>query len=352
MPDHLNLGSVYAGSTIELSARFLTSARKPRIDALFESLVGHCPSTWQPVLSRWHPKHRRERMQLAVDLAKLTPRVDCPTFVRVESLQPERRKEWYDGRPFFVARLKIDTSRPGEEVAEMKVSCDGRWSALPIRLRVLPAPAAPRRMLVTETPYQSDATDDGAQFDVITAVLSRLGMPVDLMHHLPSDLRPYQCVLLGEGTLVHLTENDAAALDTFVESGGRLVIACNAFFVGTVKMANDLLRDRGLQVVDQDHGSFISLSNIISHVLTREVHHLEFQRASLIRVTDPAKAKILVPAPNADGGFLAVANQPNSGEIIVLGQSLWWHWVQQFKENNDNARLLENLLRRASSQPP
>src|SRR5437667_10233720 len=29
MPDHLNLGSVYAGSTIELSARFLTSARKP-----------------------------------------------------------------------------------------------------------------------------------------------------------------------------------------------------------------------------------------------------------------------------------------------------------------------------------
>src|SRR5207249_11553913 len=53
MPDHLNLGSVYAGSTIELSARFLTSARKPRIDALFESLVGRCPSTWQPVLSRW-----------------------------------------------------------------------------------------------------------------------------------------------------------------------------------------------------------------------------------------------------------------------------------------------------------
>jgi hypothetical protein len=41
---------------------------------------------------------------------------------------------------------------------------------------------------------------------------------------------------------------------------------------------------------------------------------------------------------------VGVSRLDGGGEMVVLGASLWWHWVGVFKDASDNARLLRNVL--------
>jgi hypothetical protein len=54
-----------------------------------------------------------------------------------------------------------------------------------------------------------------------------------------------------------------------------------------------------------------------------------FFRASPVSVTDPTKGRILARALGVGkdvDGFIAIA-KAGKGEVIVIGQSMWWHWI-------------------------
>ena len=63
------------------------------------------------------------------------------------------------------------------------------------------------------------------------------------------------------------------------------------------------------------------------------------------------KGKVLVAAPAYPGeGFIAVA-QAGRGEVVALGESLWWLWLRQGgTKGSDNAALLRNLLEKTSDR--
>ncbi len=148
---------------------------------------------------------------------------------------------------------------------------------------------------------------------------------------------------------------DIKLLKHFVEQGGRTIVAANAFFVGTVAKANELLVPYGLQMTDTEsrdrHEFEIGAAEITDDALTHGVKALYFHRPSPVAVTDSKRGKILVAAPGFPGqGFVAVAHA-GRGEVIALGDSLWWHWAA-----HDNARgsdgvvLLRNLLEKSQKR--
>ncbi len=49
--------------------------------------------------------------------------------------------------------------------------------------------------------------------------------------------------------------------------------------------------------------------------------------------------------PHQDKVYVGVAR--DKGEVIVLGQSLWWDWIK----DTDNARLLRNFMEMKRSDP-
>ena len=121
---------------------------------------------------------------------------------------------------------------------------------------------------------------------------------------------------------------------------------------GTVANANRILEEYGLQVTDADYGKAVTVTNIVCDPITRNVRRLEFYRPSLITVTDPGKARILAFDPQNQGGFVAVARTPYGGQIIVLGTSLWWNWIHEYRHRSDNFALMSNLLAHAVAKTP
>jgi hypothetical protein len=181
---------------------------------------------------------------------------------------------------------------------------------------------------------------------VATKLLSSLALKTDYLHEFPSSLEAYQIILLADSALAGLSDEEVTRARSFVERGGRLILACNAFMSRSVPRANQVLGDCGLQVVDEDFGKFVTVTNLASDVLSHGVQRVDFHRPSLIQITDEAKAKAVVPAPGGQGGFVAVSRTSTGGEIIVLTSSLWWHWLEQFNTDSDNFRLMQNILGR------
>jgi hypothetical protein len=113
---------------------------------------------------------------------------------------------------------------------------------------------------------------------------------------------------------------------------------------GSVPNANQVLTNHGLQVVDQDYGGLVTVTNLAADVLSHGVRRLEFHRPSLIRIVEETKAKALALAPDGEGAFVAVTRLSSGGEITVLTASLWWHWLGQFETNSDNCVLMKNIF--------
>jgi hypothetical protein len=345
-PDQLDLGTVYVGSTVHFSAKFLASSRKHPFDRAFDWLLQVLPQAWQSSLSTLHPKNFRKTAP-AVDLATLTPEVQSPSFVHVREINPEQRKEWYEGKPFVVLELVLDTTKPGAYAGEVKVSLDRRRASLPVRVVVKERDESLPRLLIASTPYQAYSTENGSHFDATRQVISSLPLDADYLDQLPERLEAYRVVLLADSTLVRLASEDMVRLHSFVDNGGRLIFACNAFMAGSVSKANQVLTNYGLHLVDQDYstvGQAVVVTNLPADLLTRGVRMLQFHRPSLIHIAEGSPAKVVVLADDGRDGFVAVSRPVGGGEVIVLAQSLWWYWVHQYQTNSDNSRLLGNIL--------
>jgi hypothetical protein len=168
------------------------------------------------------------------------------------------------------------------------------------------------------------------------------------------DLAKFDVVVLGMEGLVGLSDPDIDRLKRFTEGGGRTILAANHFFVGTIAKANQLLVSYGLQMTDtepRERPEFeLGGSEIAEDPLTGGVKSLYFHRPSPVEVTGSQKGRILVAAPTYPGkGFIAVA-RADRGEIIALGESLWWYWLSQGRAKGaDNAALMRNLLEKRSN---
>jgi hypothetical protein len=151
--------------------------------------------------------------------------------------------------------------------------------------------------------------------------------------------------------LYYTTEKDIAAIKRFLKEDGRLVVAANAFYVGTVPKANALIEPFGLRMTDDEprgESRFIlSGEDILAHSLTEGVEKTHFFRPSPIETTDDGMGELLIAAPPYPGmGFAAIA-PAGRGEVVALGESLWWNWIAgEEGKASDNGKLLKNLLTR------
>lgn len=342
-PDRFDLGSVASGSIIELSARFLTSAGQTPLEKLHQRLQNLLPRGWSPLLDSFDPAKLRQPLLPSEELSALQPEIDLPAFLRLDRVTPDQRAAWYAGQPFFVLHLALQTDEAGDYSGEIHLRWDRRRAALPIHYRVTAARAERAKLLVATTPYQSDTTEDGAVFKTAARLLSELSLDVDCRHTMPPSLAAYRAILLSEECLADLSEADVVRVRGFAAGGGRVILACNAFMVGTVAAANAILEGHGLRVVDADHAREAEVTRLAADPLTRGVQKLWFFRPSLIKTLD-SEARGLAWSQDEEGAFIAVRRLHGGGEIIVLGASMWWNWIREFETDSDNFQMMKSLL--------
>src|SRR5687768_5235975 len=339
MPDQLDLGVLAKDAKVEISFRMLTAQNHPLVQ--FHSHVYRkLPSSLRQV---W--RHLDPRPLLApdkiIDLKTLNPNVTGPEFLRIEKIEPNHQPKWYNGHPFVDVYLTLDTSRTGAFSGELRATLDRRNSSAPIRFEVRDKSTLPRLLVIT--PFSHDATESGTNFDAIVKMFSGLPAQVDFLNAIPDSLDPYQLVLLSESPLVSITDAQVAACESLLARGGRVILCCNYFFRGTVTGANRLALDADFGVMDVETIDELSSTNLTTDALTANVRLARFHRASPISISGP-RAKSLVMAPDGTNSYLAVSRLESGGEIVLLTQSLWWHWADQFATNSDNGVLLRNIL--------
>jgi hypothetical protein len=319
-PDRIAVGTVYSGATVEASFLVFEPGTDP----------------------------------------KIMMRVTAPKFVKVLN-KAIHHQQFGAGNDFVcgTVELAIDTSAAGQWSGEVSVTLGQTTVKVPVSATVKPRPAGLSRLLIAETPFERYSTGDGrdyaawtdlvkdASVDVSYLLVAR-GKPVlrDL------DLSKFDCVLLASTGLTELTPGDVKKVRAFAEAGGRVVVAANAFFVGTVKKANAVLAGYGIEMRDeeaQNNQNDVTLGkdDLDPQVVKAGVQSLHFFRASPVAVTDEKAGRVLAQAVGvgqAGDGFVARA-KAGKGEVMALGQSLWWNWITANRAaGTDNAKLLRWLL--------
>ena len=343
MPDAFDFGTVDAGATVEFSARFLTT-RRGLMEQLGERLAGLAPPGWRPTVRKWFTPARAAAPFVPVDLSRLKPVVAAPDFAQVTEVAPAQNQSWFGGRSYVVVHGRVKPARAGKYSGHLTVTMDGRKASLPLRVRARELAAGRPRLLVVCTPFEEYATENGLELRPVAEALSAVAAAVDCVEKLPAKLGGYRVILLADSALSGIGMQEVARVRDFVEQGGRLILPCDAFFVGTIPKANEILAGHGLTVITNDMYGLHQATNIVADPLTRGVARLEFFRPSPIVVTDPAKARLLALDPGGAGGFVAVTRRPGGGEVIVITSSLWWLWIGRFNDQPDNARMLQNVL--------
>lgn len=301
-PSHFALGKVCAGTTVEVSVRAFGDA---------------------------------------ATVSGLAVKATSPGFLEIERLEIVGPKRAH-GKTACDAFFTVDTSKIGEFAGVVRFELGERVAELPVSVEVVERPPGYPSVLFVTTPFDRFSTSDGSHFAPLVELVSGLKISANYCHKLPEDITRFHVILLAADELCRLNASDSTRLHTFVATGGRLIIAANAFFISTVPKANELLKDYGLEIDNRDPTREFVATEVADDPLTAGVQRLAFFRPSLVRVTDDSKAKILVPV--VGGGFAAVSRNRSKGEVIILTQSLWWSWIASGDGNHDNARLLENML--------
>jgi hypothetical protein len=318
-PDRLTFGSVRVGATVEGSVRIF---------------LDDVPSSGVAI------------------------KVEPSGFVRVADIQIGSQDFGPNRRGFCDISVSIDTATAGSYSGELRVEIGRSRAAVPVSATVRPQMPNLTRLLVATTPISKFSTSDATVFSTWLDVVSEGHLDVDYhvsRRGLPVlrkvDLKDIDVVLLGMEGIHDLQDSDIKLLKQFTEEGGRTILSANAFFVGTVAKANQLLVPYGLRMTDgeaQDRNEFeLGAAEITEDPLTEGVKTVYFHRPSPIAVTDPKKGRVLVTAPDLPGeGFVAVA-RAGKGEVVALGESLWWNWVASDRtKGSRNAVLLGNLLKK------
>ncbi len=289
------------------------------------------------------------------DAKALKAKLDAPDFVKVDAID-QGTQEYGKGntKGYCDVAVTIDTARGGEFSSPMVMTLGSHRVEVPVIAKIHPRKPNLPRVLVIDTPFQKYSTGDATTFDPWLKLVERGGFDVDYPEVRPGkpmleglDLATYDSILLGEKGIMRLGEPEIAALRKYAEAGGRIILTANAFFMGSVPKANQILLSYGLEIKDtEDHRNAgvidVGPDQITPCPLTDGVKALSFHRPSPAICLDKDRTLVLVGSPkNPNEHFVAIA-LAGKGQIVSLGESLWWLWIGKA----DNALLLENLLRR------
>lgn len=339
MPDQLDLGTVAKGARVEIHVRMLTSANLTPIERAHERIDAKLPAGLRSYWKYFDPKQLRSTNR-TVDLAKLQAKVSGDSFLRIGRITPRQNPNWFRGNPYFEVEVEVDTSRAGSFSGKLYAKADRRSATLPIRFAVQERPGLPRALVIS--PFSGDATDYGTNFNAVVSILSSIPAQVDYVRKLPRSLEGYSLVLVADSELAELSAAEANEVRSVMLRGGRVILACNYFFRGTVDGANRVAEEFGLIIVDSEEPGKRQCTNIASDLLTENVKLVRVHRPSPVQIKlDSAKPLVFGPG---GGCYAGVARPITGGELIVLTQSLWWQWANGFSTNSDNAILFRNFL--------
>jgi len=298
------------------------------------------------------------RVFSAEDNRGLAFKVEPPPFVTIRDMTLGTQQfGQYGTWSICDITIALSTAVAKDYVGRLKIHIgQGDDTEIPITATVAPSKPGQPRVLVVETPFHKTSTHDGRLFEPWTGLVKAANLDVSSLVVSKGkpilrdiDLSRFDTVLLScEGLLV-MQESDVAGLKRFVQDGGRLVIAANYFFRGTVTKANELLTAAAMTMHDTETmgGLVVEADDIPVGPLTAGIKKIKIHRASPITPTDK-EVEILVKDPAApEQGFVA-ARRVGKGQVIALGQSLWWSWIST-DHDSDNARLMQNLLARRRS---
>ena len=295
------------------------------------------------------------------DASRVHVEVKAPDFVKAEVIEKGSNTYGRLGSKVHVeVKVVIDTSSVGNFKGEILATVAGRELAVPVSARVLEPKKDATRLLVIGSPLHSTSTGDGSLFNawrelVENAELETSCLLVEREKPLLGklELSRFDVVLLGPGAVFWIKPPEIALLHDYLLQGGRVVVCANRFFSKTPERANAITSPYGLEMADTEDagGGAVELAGgqITKHALTNGVERLSFFRASPITTKDPMNAKILVAAPNFEGQGLVAVARAGKGEVVLLGQSLWWNWISEKRAGkSQNSRLLQNLLTKKS----
>jgi len=311
-PDRLTLGTVQVGATLEASVRFFMHIDK---------------------------------------LSGVTSQVASPEFIKVTGTEVGTKSRGHAGTlRYFDVFISIDTSQPGSFSGAVVVEFGTHRSELPVTVKVIDKEPAARHVLIVSSPFTGTSTDDAAHYTSFLEVVRSSKLDVNYTRYLPRQLSSFDVILLTGRALAVLDDMRVQSLNKYIRGGGRVIVAANAFFLGSVTRANELLEGHGLILENrdihstakkpQDRSRFES-KLVTRDKLTADVSLLKFRRASPIKVITPSMAKILVHSPFSESEGTIAVSRPGEGEIVVLSQSIWWLWAGR---GGDNAQMLRNLF--------
>jgi hypothetical protein len=284
--------------------------------------------------------------------------VTAPKFVKVLGTSTEPCQIANANFVLGTVEVAIDTSAVGELSGDLTVTVGNTTAKVPVSASVKPRKPGLSRLLVVGTPFERHTTQDAGDYrgwtDLVRAapmdvsyLLVRRDAPVlrDL------DLRRFDYVLLSADALSWQTPADVTRARAFAEGGGRVVVTANHFFQRTVPRANEVLAGYGLEMRDEEgppgQGIPIGKNKLAAEVVKAGIASVHFFRPSPVAVTDP-KLGIVLAAASGVGqpgdGFVAIA-KAGRGEVVAVGQSLWWNWVSPNRaQGTDTAKFLRWLL--------
>jgi len=287
--------------------------------------------------------------------------IDAPPTIQI--IQKSKDTNQYGPGKDLVrgtVELAIMTNQVGEFKEEVKVTMGKTQFKISIQASIKPARYGLKRILIAESALNCYATSHAEDLNNWRTLANQAFLDVSYVNVSRDksvlrdiDLKKYDSVLLAGTGLYYLNQDDIKRVKTYVEGGGSLVLAANYFFRGTVKSANDVLADTGMEFQDIEarHPDVqrvtLGIKDIDAELQLFGVKSLEFFRGSPIAITDKGKAKVLVKTYGVgqpEDGFV-VMTKVGKGRILALGTSLWWHWITPGEAGGtDNAKLLEWLL--------
>lgn len=319
-PNKIAVGTVYTGATVEASFLVFEPGTDPKIK--FE--------------------------------------VTAPKFVKVLG-KDTHHQQFGAGNDFVcgTVELAIDTSAAADHDGEVVVTLGDSKVKVPVTAAVKARKKGYSKVLLADTPFERYTTDDGGMFKTWTDLVA--ASPLDVSYILVRkdkpvtrdlDLTKFDCVFLDGSGLVNLKEDDVKKLRKYAEGGGRVVVSANAFFVGSVPKANAILADCGIQMRDTEargapNEVTLGKDDLHPRLAKDKIESVTFFRASPTQVTDDKLGRVLAKASGVGepgDGFVALGTL-GKGEVIAIGQSLWWNWITPERAKGaDNAKLLRWLL--------
>jgi PKD repeat protein len=246
------------------------------------------------------------------------------------------------GRGVF--EFHVDTSVSGlySEAIVVETSLGDVAVSLSSIVRSTPAPKL--RMLVYDSPFDKQSTENPENFEPMTRVMDMGRVNVSYsFHFLPPE--QYDLVLLTWMGVMSATNDQVDMFKNYIRNGGNLIVCADYFLRGSVGKGNQIINEFGLSMRDEEYGFIVEITDFAVHPVTAGVSHLHLLRPSPIEALT-SEATVLARPPGAPQteGVLAISEQLGGGKLIVLGDSLWWYSFLKYGDGYDNSRVFLNIF--------